>query len=54
MSDILIEIGDEMTRRFGMDCDFWMEYVMNGYYVPKDIRQFFGEDLFKGGLNERH
>ena len=47
MSDLLIEIGEEMTRRFGLDVEFWMKYVMEGYYIPKDIRQHFGEDLFK-------
>lgn len=47
MSDILIEIGEEMERRYGFDCFFWMEWVMCGGKVPDDIKNYYGEDLFK-------
>ena len=48
MSDLLIEIGEEMERRYpSHDMFFWMDYIMEGGYVPKDIRMHFGEDLFE-------
>ena len=39
MSDLLIEIGEEMERRFGMDVYFWMDYIMKGYGLPKDLEK---------------
>ena len=47
MSDLLIEIGEEMERRYGMDVDFWMEWVMCGGKIPDDIKQTYGKDLFR-------
>ena len=37
MSDLLIEIGEEMERRYGMDIYFWMEWVMDGGKLPNDL-----------------
>ena len=39
MSDLLIEIGEEMERRFGMDVFFWMEYIMQGDRLPTDLEK---------------
>lgn len=45
MSDLLIEIAEELERRFGFGIDFWMDYIMEGYYIPKDLREG-REELF--------
>ena len=37
MSDLLIEVGEEMECRYGMDVLFWMEWVMDGGKLPKDL-----------------
>ena len=37
MSDLLIEVGEEMERRYGLDVYFWMEWVMNGGKLPDDL-----------------
>ena len=39
MSDLLIEIGEEMERRCGFDVYFWMEWVMNGGKLPEDLEK---------------
>ena len=35
MSDYLVWLGEEMEKRYGMDCYFWMEYIMNGGKIPE-------------------
>ena len=39
MSDLLIEMCEEMERRFGMDVFFWMEYIMAGHRLPTDLEK---------------
>ena len=43
MSDILIEIGEEMERRYPEhDLFYWMDYVTNGGKLPKDLEEQYG------------
>ncbi len=37
MKDLLIEVGEEMERRYGMDIFFWMDWVRNGGKLPNDL-----------------
>lgn len=49
MSDTLIEIGEEMERRYPEhDIFYWMNWVMdNPKNVPEDIKEEFGRSLFE-------
>ena len=35
MSDYLVWAGEEMEKHYGMDMDFWMNYIMEGHAVPQ-------------------
>ena len=47
MSDLLIEIGEEMERRYGMNMFFWMDYVVNGGKIPDVIKESVGGGILK-------
>ena len=49
MSDVLIEIGEELERRNPKhDMFYWMDWVMNNpTKVPEDIKDAFGRSLFE-------
>lgn len=38
MSDYLVWIGEKMEKRYGMNCYFWMDQIMNDYIrIPDDL-----------------
>ena len=37
MSDYLVWAGEEMEKRYGMNVYFWMDWIMQGMYVPNDL-----------------
>ena len=39
MKDLLIEVGEEMECRYGLDVFFWMEWVMDGGKLPNDLKK---------------
>ena len=49
MSDTLIEIGEELERRYPEhDIFYWMNLVMdNPKNVPEDVKEAFGQSLFE-------
>lgn len=34
MKDYLIWAAEEMENKYGMDFDFWQEWIMSGGYIP--------------------
>ena len=48
MKDYLIWAGEEMEKQYGMNAEFWMDYIMSGHHVPQwlsfetYINKFFG------------
>ena len=57
MKDYLIWAGEEMEKQYGMNAEFWMDYIMSGHHVPQwlsfetYINKFFGGKKNAKGQN---